>query len=158
MKKYRYFGGRFSEVDRELLSRYNISLEKGKIFNWVEIEEGEEYYKIIKKLSNEFNDTCLNKESILNEQNVRFKYSIDDIKNSDYCVFDNVLTGGGYPEPSSNFEYLQITYAGKQCKHCSIPKIQIDNFNVSRISTKRLWGFTAWEKDAKVLVLKDVTC
>ncbi len=147
MKKYRYFGGRFSRSDKELLSQYNINLDEKDFFSWVEIEDENVYDNVIKELSDEFKDTCLNKESLSNNQNIRFKYSIDDIKNADYCVFNNVLTGGGYPEPSSNFDYMYTTYAGKHCNGCSIPKIQIDNFKVNKVSTKKMWGFTAWEKD-----------
>ncbi len=135
----------FTKEDAEFLQTYGINVSEHQLKR-LYFDEGDDYYAIFNFLSvrmkkeNEYEY----ENAILNRNRI-FKYSIDDIKQSNYCRF-KVPIGGGYPQPE-NIGYLYSTYDGTMCQKCALPMNQVNNFRVTKVSNRPLWGFTSWVRD-----------
>ncbi len=146
MKIFRTLYGEFSEEEADFLSNQGVKIKRN-VSNRIYIEEGEKYKYIFNTLSKTIERTSKYSYSkaVLNLNRI-YTYSIEEIAASNYCRF-RVPIGGGYPQPE-NIGYLYSTYDGTMCQKCALPMNQVNNFRVSKVSNRPLWGFTSWVSDA----------
>ncbi len=146
MKIIRTLAEIYTKEDAEFLQTYGINVSEHQLKR-LYFDEGDDYYAIFNYLSVRMKkESPYEYEQAINNQNRLFEYSIDDIRQSNYCRF-RVPIGGGYPQPEDKYGYLFTTYDGSLCSECALPINQVNNFRVTKVSNRPLWGFTAWVFD-----------
>lgn len=154
MKIIRTLIGEFTKEDVSFLQSYGIDVPENQLKRFY-LDENENYYVIFDYLADRLKKTFeYQYEKAKNNQNRLFEYSIADIKQSNYCKFQ-VPIGGGYPQPENNYGYCHLTYDGSMCHECALPMNQVNNFRVTKVSKRPIWGFTAWVHDA-IFVQEDI--
>ena len=141
MKIIRTLLGTFSEEETAYLRQFGIDIPANTLKRFY-IEDGENYNKIFSRLEKSTSN-CWEYERFKQGKNKIFKFSRKDIADSKYCKL-RVVLGGGYPQPDGTGEFMEITYNKDYCEKCFLPRAQINNFRVNKISNRPIWGFTAW--------------